>query len=217
MLYALPMAGDGGIRRQGRAGKRPDVSRVVRVPHVLAAALLVLLVSAVPASAGSVRPSATFPQPNDLLALGQGGGDTPDAAPIRNGGGPPFAATPRATSCEPGSRPEPDIQGRVPAGSATKGLWCNITLISHQGTSGGFKVFSYRDTQGHECAFYDTALLFPANAFNLNSNGLGVAVLDMTNPAKPLQTATLTEPAMLSPHESLNLNPKRGLIAAVSG
>ncbi|HEY3020671.1 MAG TPA: hypothetical protein VGJ32_10780, partial [Solirubrobacteraceae bacterium] len=69
----------------------------------------------------------------------------------------------------------------------------------------------------HECSFYDTALVFPLNAINLNSSGIGVAVLDMANPAKPVQTATLTDPAMLSPHESLNLNVKRGLLAAVSG
>jgi hypothetical protein len=123
---------------------------------------------------------------------------------------------PRA-KCGTGSKPEPDIQGRVPAGSATDGLWCNMALVAHQGVAGGFKVFDYVDTQGHECAFYDTALVFPANAFNLNSSSLGVAVLDMTNPAKPVQTDSLTEPAMLSPHESVNLNTKRGLIAAVSG
>ena len=39
----------------------------------------------------------------------------------------------------------------------------------------------------------------------------------MSDPAHPVQTATLTELAMLSPHESLNLNPKRGLLAAVIG
>jgi hypothetical protein len=39
----------------------------------------------------------------------------------------------------------------------------------------------------------------------------------MTNPARPVQTAALTEPSMLSPHESLNLNAKRGLLAAVNG
>ena len=76
-------------------------------------------------------------------------------------------ATPRAR-CGAGSRPEPGIQGRVPAGSATNGLWCNAALVSHQGTSGGFKVLRYVDTQGHECAFYDTALLFPTNAVNLS-------------------------------------------------
>ncbi len=39
----------------------------------------------------------------------------------------------------------------------------------------------------------------------------------MTDPTKPLLTDTLTELPMLTPHESVALNPKRGLIAAVSG
>jgi hypothetical protein len=153
---------------------------------------------------------------NDLAALGQGTGQTPDPVAIVKRAAPPLVATPRAR-CGPGSKPEPGIQGRVPAGSATDGLWCNMTLLSHQGTSGGFKVLRYVDSQGHECAFYDTALLFPLNAFNLNSQGVGVVVLDMSDPTHPVQTDTLTEPPMLSPHESLNLNVKRGLLAAVDG
>jgi len=39
----------------------------------------------------------------------------------------------------------------------------------------------------------------------------------MSNPAKPLRTATLVTPAMQTPHESLLVNPKRGLMAAVMG
>jgi hypothetical protein len=167
-----------------------------------------MLALAVPASAQI--------NPNDLLALGEGTGDTPDRAPVATAPTVPFFTAPRAM-CGPGSKPEPDIQGRVPAGAAADGLWCNMTLVSHHGVSGGFKVFDYVDERGRECAFYDTALVFPVNAFNLNSSSLGVAVLDMSNPAKPVQTATLTEPPMLSPHESLALNEKRGLLAAVSG
>ena len=51
------------------------------------------------------------------------------------------------------------------------------------------------------------------------SKGLtaGVAVLDMSNPAKPVRTATLSTLAMLTPHESLQVNQKRGLVAAVAG
>jgi hypothetical protein len=153
---------------------------------------------------------------NDLLALGQGGGDTPDPALVRKAASPPFDAVPRA-QCQPGSKPEPSVQGRVPAGAATNGLWCNVTMLAHQGSSGGFKVFDYVDDQGHECAYYDTTLLFPSNALNLTSSGLGVYVLDMTDPAKPVQTEALTQPSMLSPHESVNLNAKRGLLAAVNG
>jgi hypothetical protein len=129
---------------------------------------------------------------------------------------PALTATPRA-HCGAGSRREPGIQGRVPAGSAAKSLHCNVTLVSHQGNSGGFKVFRYTDTKGRECAFYDTALLFPINALRLSGESHGVAVLDMSNPSHPVQTDTLTEEPMLSPHESLNLNPKRGLLAAVLG
>jgi hypothetical protein len=176
----------------------------------VAVIFLAMLAVAAPAPAQLSTPL------NDLLALGAGPGDTPDPAEIQKPPAPPITPVPRA-KCGPGSKPEPDVQGRVPAGSASEGLWCNMRQIAHQGVSGGFKVFHYVDKRGRECAFYDTALVFPANAANLNSSSLGVAVLDMSNPAKPVQTDTLVEPPMLSPHESLALNKKRGLLAAVSG
>jgi hypothetical protein len=173
--------------------------------------LLALLALATPAPAqGPLGP------PNDLLALGQGGGDTPDETPVRKAPSPSFDAVPRA-QCRPGSKPEPSVQGRVPAGAAAEGLSCNMTMIAHQGSSGGFRVYDYVDDHGHECAYYDSTLLFPSNATNIFSNGAGVIVLDMTDPAKPQQTAALTQPSMLSPHESLNLNAKRGILAAVNG
>jgi hypothetical protein len=153
---------------------------------------------------------------NDLFALGQGGGDTPALVPIQHNAEPPFEATPVAP-CGPGSHPEPGVDGRVPAGSAANGLTCNISVVAHQGTEGGFKVLRYDDSQGHECAFYDTTLMFPLNALNPGAGSEGVAVLDMSDPAHPVQTDTLTTLPMLSPHESLNLNQKRGLLAAVNG
>jgi hypothetical protein len=174
--------------------------------------LVILLILALPAlnASGALEPL------NDLLALGQGTGQQPTQLATAQRAEPPLVATPRA-HCGPGSKPEPGIQGRVPAGSAQGGLHCNVALVAHQGTSGGFKVLRYVDTAGHECAFYDTALLFPTNALKLDTSSAGVAVLDMSDPAHPVQTATLTELPMLSPHESLNLNPARGLLAAVLG
>jgi LVIVD repeat len=161
--------------------------------------------------------SGQLPGPlNDLLALGEGGGQRPATAQVQRNAEPPFVPTPQVR-CGPGSRPEPGIQGRVPEGSADRGLWCNVDLIGHQGRSGGFKVYRYTDPKGHDCAFYDTALLFPINAVKLSGDSLGVAVLDMSNPRRPRQTATLTEPPMMSPHESLIVNPRRGLLAAVLG
>jgi hypothetical protein len=173
------------------------------------------------ATAALLVPSSTLAQIplgplNDLLALGEGEGQSPETAPTQRGAEPPFVATPRA-QCGPGDRTEPGIQGRIPAGAATDGLSCNITQIARQGTAGGFKVWRYRDTTGRECAYYDTALLFPANALRLSGDSLGVVVLDMSDPRNPKQTATLLDPPMLSPHETLTLNPKRGLLAAALG
>ena len=81
---------------------------------------------------------------------------------------PAQTATPRA-QCGPGARPEPSIQGRVPAGviasgAADAGYVCNLSLLGREGTKGGFKVERFVDVAGRECAYYDTTLLFPGNA-----------------------------------------------------
>ncbi|MEA3076481.1 MAG: hypothetical protein QOF60_1389 [Actinomycetota bacterium] len=132
----------------------------------------------------------------------------------------PSLVTPKAV-CGPGSNPETGRQGRVPkaevdSGRAKQGYTCNTQLVGHFGDSGGYKVERYVDGAGHECAFYDTTLLFPANATNLSTNLTGAFVLDMSNPADPKKTMGLVTPAMQSPHESMLLNPKRGLLAAVT-
>jgi hypothetical protein len=183
-------------------------SRAVRVIPLLAATGAVTIVTA--GAAGQLGAL------NDLFAVGQGSGDSPARAPVVHRAEPPSVATP-LVPCAPGSRQQPDVDGRVPAGSAKDGLSCNVTPIGHQGTEGGFKVFRYFDVQGHECAFYDTTLMFPLNALNPGGGSAGVAVLDMSDPSHPVQTDTLTTPPMLSPHESVNLNPRRGLLAAVNG
>lgn len=132
------------------------------------------------------------------------------------------AATPQGKCRGPQDKLETDLQGRVPqadydSGRAARGYRCNTRLLGHQGASGGFKVLRYRDSQGHVCAFYDSTRLFPTDTFYNGINGNGVIVLDMANPAEPRKTANLQTPAMLSPHESLLLNEKRGLLAAVLG
>src|SRR5438270_1872598 len=129
--------------------------------------------------------------------------------------------TPKA-QCGPGSKPETGAQGRVSAadvasGRAAQGYTCNTEVRAHYGRTGGFKVFRYVDPAGHECAFYDSTLLFPTAAVLSPTQRLGVFVLDMSDPAHPVQTDTLTTPAMLSPHESLSLDAKRGLLAADMG
>jgi hypothetical protein len=137
---------------------------------------------------------------------------------------PPLVPTPRA-ECGPGSQPETGIQGRVSpedheSGRAARGFTCNTRLVgqytrpSPQGTVGGFKVERYVDAAGRECAYYDTTLLYPTNA--LDAEG-GVNVLDMSDPTRPALTARLITPAMNTPHESLVLSQRRGLLIAVAG
>jgi hypothetical protein len=137
---------------------------------------------------------------------------------------PSLLPTPQG-DCGPGSRPETGIQGRVSpedhaSGRAAKGFTCNTELVGSyvkqnaSGTVGGFKVERYVDAAGHDCAYYDTTLLFPTNA--LDAEG-GVNVMDMSDPTKPAVTARLLTPAMDTPHESLVVSQSRGLIAAVAG
>ena len=92
-----------------------------------------------------------------------------------------------------------------------------MTLVGQHGPSGGYKALRFVDKTGRECAYYDTTLLFPTNVQTLSEQPTGVAVLDMSNPAAPVQTAFLSTPAMQTPHESLLLNQRRGLLAAVMG
>jgi hypothetical protein len=138
---------------------------------------------------------------------------------------PPLTPTPRA-ECGPGAWPETGIQGRVSRedhekGLAARGFRCNAELVGsltkeppNLGSVGGYKVLRYVDRNGHECGFYDTSLLPPANAPDLT---MGVRVVDMKDPAHPLLSTILTTPAMAFPHESLIVNEKRGVLAAVAG
>jgi len=153
-----------------------------------------------------------------LLLVGAGGVRLANAADPAVDPGP----TPKA-QCGPGSKPETAEQGRVPGvdfknGRAAQGYTCNLQLIGRDGSNAGFRVYRYIDAAGHECGFYDSGPLFPFQVF-LSSPGhtAGVFVLDMSDPAHPKQTATLTTPAMITPHESLSLNVKRGLLAADMG
>ena len=126
-------------------------------------------------------------------------------------------ATPTAR-CGAGSLPE-KTQGRAPlsdvaTGRFAQGYTCNVKEISHLGASGGYRVERYVDKAGHECAYWDSTLLWPTSIPDEKAEGPGTYVLDMHDPAHPVITDTLKTPAMQSPHESLRLNQKRGLLVA---
>ena len=137
---------------------------------------------------------------------------------------PPLVPTP-GIPCGRGSRPETDIQGRVPqedhdSGRAAEGYTCNTKQIGSYelpnpiGSIGGFKVERYVDDAGNECAYYDTTLLSPTN---IQDGEAGVNVMDMSDPSNPVRTTRLVTPAMLSPHESVVVSQERGVLAAVQG
>jgi hypothetical protein len=132
-----------------------------------------------------------------------------------------YAGPTPGVACDKGSLPEA-MQGRAPAsdvasGRYAKGYTCNAVEISHTDTTGGYRVERYVDKAGHECAFWDTTLLHPAFVADQGGEGPGVYVMDMHDPAHPVKTATLVTPAMQTPHESVRLNVKRGLLVADMG
>jgi hypothetical protein len=105
----------------------------------------------------------------------------------------------------------------VASGRALQGYTCNLEEVSHFGERAGYKVQRYVDAAGHECAYEDSTLLFPTGLLTNTTSPTGVYALDMSDPAHPVQTATLSTPAMQSPHESLYLNTNRGLLVADMG
>jgi len=132
---------------------------------------------------------------------------------------PVYAGPIADAPCDDQSLPESQ-QGRVSAadvadGRAAKGYTCNTAQVGHVGATGGFRVERYVDAAGHECAYFDSTLLFPKDA--TSPEGPGTYVMDMTDHAHPVHVDTLTTPAMLSPHESLRLNATRGLLVADMG
>ncbi len=117
---------------------------------------------------------------------------------------------PRA-DCGPGSRPETGLQGEVPqadrdSGRSSHGYTCNLEAVGVYAGEGSTWSAAY---YGH-CAYYST---YPQGT----QTHRGVVVVDASDPAHPRFSTTLTSPAMLSPHESLKVNAKRGLLAAVTG
>jgi hypothetical protein len=206
---------------RGRPRTREWRGSCTRAAAVLIASALALLALAPGASATELE-GPTLPT-NDLQEiLSLPGLGTPPPVPTQTNPEPVLAPV-KPARCNAKSNPLASEQGRVPAAAiespqAASGWTCNTSVVSRFPTPGGFRVWRYVDPSGHVCAYYDTSLISPLNVFSMAGGpSSGVVVLDMSNPASPVQTATLTDPAMLAPHESLNLNSRRGLLAAEMG
>ncbi|MFR9754106.1 LVIVD repeat-containing protein, partial [Nocardia sp. 004] len=115
---------------------------------------------------------------------------------------------PRA-NCGPGSAPENGLQGDVTAadrdsGRSRQGYRCNMSFVGgYAGRGAGITSTSFE-----HCAYLGS--FFPGN---LISEGRGVQVVDVSDPANPRPTVSLTEPAMLAgTWESLKVNARRKLL-----
>jgi hypothetical protein len=208
-------------RRAPRSQERRRLGCRRLVMLLALAAVSVALLGGLPQS-GAAQSGPTLPT-NDLEGfLALTGTPTPNQAPTQENPEPALTAVP-AARCGPGLRPLVGEQGRVPASAinssaAAQGWTCNLTPVGHYPVTGGFRLWRYVDRGGHVCAFYDTSLFSALNVVRVAAGpSSGVAVLDVSDPAHPVQTDTLTSQPMLFPHESLNLNVRRGLLAAEMG
>ncbi|SUA43687.1 Uncharacterised protein [Nocardia africana] len=111
--------------------------------------------------------------------------------------------------CGPGSRPETGMQGDVPAadrasGRSTQGYSCNMSFVGgYAGHGAGITSTTY-DHCSYTGSFFPGDLLGPAQ---------GVQVIDASDPAHPVLSTTLTEPAMMAgTWESLKVNTARKLL-----
>ena len=114
-----------------------------------------------------------------------------------------------AAKCGRGSLPETGVQGQIPladrqSGRVLQPYRCNLVEIgNYQGHGSSWVSPSYGS-----CEYVATR--------SGGTSSPGVQVLDVSNPRAPVLTATLTTPAMLMPWESLKVNARRGLLAAVN-
>lgn len=154
-----------------------------------------------------------------IVLVGCGGNDD-----VSNAGTPSAAAVasyvvPKAT-CGAGDHPETALQGQVPAAMRSNfaGFSCNLELVSQtQGEGASWSAASYRDSAGHTCAYHATMSPTDTTGASRGRAVPGVPVIDISDPAHPVRTTSLTSIAMLDPWESLRVSEKRGLLVADDG
>lgn len=134
------------------------------------------------------------------------------ASPLAGAAPPPgydlrFDVWPTAVQraeCRPDDLVETGLQGEVPTEDrvsrrSAQGYNCNIDLVGrYQGTGAGITSTSYEN-----CIYVGSTWPYTT----------GVQVIDASDPTNPVQTALLTEPAMIGgTWESLKAHPGRGLL-----
>ena len=164
-----------------------------RAPAFVAACVALV---ATASTAGACEPGATLRGPDaNTTAAANAAAAGDEAVP--------------SARCGPGSHPETGVQGEVPradrqSGRVLQAYTCNVEELGHfwgQGTS-------YVNQSYGSCAYLATRAGDTASP--------GVQVVDVSDVRHPVLASTLRTPAMLAAWESLKVNERRGLLAAVT-
>jgi hypothetical protein len=135
-----------------------------------------------------------------------------------------FARVPIAV-CGPGDRPEAALQGQVPIALRTQsggyqGNSCNLQLIGQvRGDGANWQTTEWREGRGRNrkaCAYHGSAHPTYGPSQGLARANYGVRVIDVSDPAKPVNTAYLNTISMLDPWESLKINERRRVLGGVN-
>jgi hypothetical protein len=152
-------------------------------------------------------------------------GDTPDT----------FQGPVARADCGKGSKPEVDIQGRVPAserasGASSAGYRCNMEEFGRYGPDdpNGFEGAEWQLARYGDCAYYSQRLVgagLPPLGTGLPGQGdlphlqqerRGTIVVDVSDPADPKFVENIFTLGMADPWETLKVNKARGLLAATN-
>ncbi len=123
-------------------------------------------------------------------------------------------------TCGTADNPEKGLQGQVPLTDRVqgyKGNNCNLTLVGQsEGEGASWQHASYKNCAYYGQAYAATALT-PGGVPRPSLKTPGTVIVDMTDSTKPTVVGHLQSVSMLDPWESLKVNEKRGLLAAVNG
>jgi len=144
-----------------------------------------------------------------IVLAGCGGSDaSPPTAP------PPTLASSFDVAkavCGPGERAETGLQGQIPMAERVGGFMgfnCNLEKTSAAPSSRGegtFGMFALmHDRSGRTCGYTGGAFL----------DSIGTSVVDLTDPAKAVETVVLKTAAMQNPGEGLRVHESRGLLVS---
>ncbi|HUR41432.1 MAG TPA: hypothetical protein VM240_09735 [Verrucomicrobiae bacterium] len=147
-----------------------------------------------------------------LLAACGVGGMQSSSAPTGGGVVPATFEGPVAKAvCQDGDLEETALQGQVPqadreSGRTLTGYNCNLERVGHlPGQGAGWQHAWFED-----CAYHNQA-----TGNNPAPTNPGVVVVDVSNPAAPARTVSLNTQGMIDPWESLKVNERRQMLAAV--